>query len=910
MRSSLICCRNLICALSLTVIVIVSIAGNTQAVCGDVSGDGWVTMSDPSFLIAYLLGNIGSVPSTYDANTDGTGSITNNDAEVLMAYIFLGGASPFCAPISANNPFPSSSDTLQFRNVLVPSGQATCTVELWLKATGSYYGLAVPFAFSCATSSITLTSVTNLPSGGASRIDAGLGRALIQLNAGGSPYPSGTQRIASLNFSLGSTGQENLILLSDTEYAPSHIVVISKYDGFFMSGYTPAITDDRPQFEPLASVAAAPAQIVSFATADLDMDTYTDVVFMGETREGLFVAWGQAGDPPIGAPDSVAAIANADMKVFHLNSDTIPDLVAVTSNWVYSLVNNGDRTFTVDSVANTTSDKVAGSASQAYGTFPHIALGFFDTDASPDLLVTPDKIFSGDGSGSFTTNPALGFSFETVDVSDFNDDGTDDLVAVGSGSATVYLNDGTGSFTSSGSVGLGLADYDLMSVVGNVDIDRDGFVDIVASVAKNVGANDTTIVTLASGDGLGGLTLADTVRVLGTAPQVSVSDVNRDYWQDLVISDASTGRLLIRYNDGSHSFNDADEVLIGVADDLRFALASADLDRNGQPDFVSGSAAGDSLIMALNNLPDEPVLPDEMFVTGYDYVDVTITNPLGFVISRTLQTVAGSAYYRLLVDPDTLLDTRTYDYNLQYGLYNIKGRIRPGSGGDPVVSMGIGIDGSAQRTVYLGYTGPTKRLATSGEQTKVYEFDYEVESDPSMQPGNGIPTDNRLPTFQWQKRVTGEPSGTVYRFELDEYHDFSSSLRMEAGPLTMAQYVAMSALGMDSVYYWRYLTSHNGGASYPDTSLTFAAYISRSCCQGRVGDVNGQGGDEPTISDISTLIDYLFISNSPLQCYQEADVDQSGGPNPAPKDITIGDISRLIDYLFITGPSLGLPSCL
>ena len=27
-------------------------------------------------------------------------------------------------------------------------------------------------------------------------------------------------------------------------------------------------------------------------------------------------------------------------------------------------------------------------------------------------------------------------------------------------------------------------------------------------------------------------------------------------------------------------------------------------------------------------------------------------------------------------------------------------------------------------------------------------------------------------------------------------------------------------------------------------------------------------------------------------------------------DITIGDISTLIDYLFITGPSLGLPDCL
>lgn len=84
------------------------------------------------------------------------------------------------------------------------------------------------------------------------------------------------------------------------------------------------------------------------------------------------------------------------------------------------------------------------------------------------------------------------------------------------------------------------------------------------------------------------------------------------------------------------------------------------------------------------------------------------------------------------------------------------------------------------------------------------------------------------------------------------------------------------------------------------------------CCSGRVGDANGSGGDEPTIGDISTMIDMLFISQSPdvVGCMAEADINQSGGPNPAMADVTIGDISILIDYLFITGPSLGLPNCL
>jgi len=85
------------------------------------------------------------------------------------------------------------------------------------------------------------------------------------------------------------------------------------------------------------------------------------------------------------------------------------------------------------------------------------------------------------------------------------------------------------------------------------------------------------------------------------------------------------------------------------------------------------------------------------------------------------------------------------------------------------------------------------------------------------------------------------------------------------------------------------------------------------CCLGRVGDANGLGGDEPTIGDVSVLIDAKFITGTCagiLDCLTEADVNQSGGIDPTCDDITIGDISILIDYLFITGASLGLPDCL
>jgi hypothetical protein len=84
-------------------------------------------------------------------------------------------------------------------------------------------------------------------------------------------------------------------------------------------------------------------------------------------------------------------------------------------------------------------------------------------------------------------------------------------------------------------------------------------------------------------------------------------------------------------------------------------------------------------------------------------------------------------------------------------------------------------------------------------------------------------------------------------------------------------------------------------------------------CTARVGDANGSGEDEPTIGDISIMVDAKFISGdceSVNLCLGEADVNLSGGAAPTCQDISIGDISVLIDYLFVTGPTgMILPDC-
>jgi hypothetical protein len=90
--------------------------------------------------------------------------------------------------------------------------------------------------------------------------------------------------------------------------------------------------------------------------------------------------------------------------------------------------------------------------------------------------------------------------------------------------------------------------------------------------------------------------------------------------------------------------------------------------------------------------------------------------------------------------------------------------------------------------------------------------------------------------------------------------------------------------------------------------VSYGGLVTASCCRGIVGDVNGDLGYEPTIGDVSMLISHLFVDGYPIECFLEADINQSGGIGATSSDLTIGDISMLIDYLFVSGTPI--PNCL
>ena len=66
------------------------------------------------------------------------------------------------------------------------------------------------------------------------------------------------------------------------------------------------------------------------------------------------------------------------------------------------------------------------------------------------------------------------------------------------------------------------------------------------------------------------------------------------------------------------------------------------------------------------------------------------------------------------------------------------------------------------------------------------------------------------------------------------------------------------------------------------------------CCKGMAGNVDCSESEDPDITDITRLIDFLYLSHAPLCCPQEADTDGSGG------DPDITDITKIIDHLYLS----------
>jgi hypothetical protein len=312
-------------------------------------------------------------------------------------------------------------------------------------------------------------------------------------------------------------------------------IVLGNGDGTFRAGATYLL----------------PQTPTAIALGDFDGDGNLDLaVTTGRFGDGSVWVFLGNGDGTFRAPVSYAAgRIPSSLAVGRLRGKQFPlDLVVANNTFpgtVQVLLGNGDGTF-------------APPVSYAAG-FPavSVAVGDFDGDGKPDLVVTNDPLASngtvtvlrGNGDGTFQpgvifpAGPHPGF----VTVADLRGNGILDLVvaqAVNSASTnhlvSVLLGNGDGTFRAPVSYPVGAAP--IAAVVG--DFDRNGKLDL--AVANELGS--TVSVLRGNGDGTFG---APVNYAVGPEPRFLVAgDFNSDGFLDLVAGDGDYS-LLFNAGDGS-----------------------------------------------------------------------------------------------------------------------------------------------------------------------------------------------------------------------------------------------------------------------------------------------------------------------------------------------------------------------
>ncbi len=652
------------------------------------------------------------------------------------------------------------------------------------------------------------------------------------------------------------------------------------------------------------------ADVYFVRTADIDRDNYTDIVYTGQADSGLFIAYGNASgslDPATELPSIKAAAIVLDF----VNSDTLLDIVAVSSDKLYFLYNLGNRFFETDSIDLTasglnsqTSRTTFGSSDGIASLQPAIASDYLNDDQYLDLIIAPNIIMFGDGTGQFTLGTTVPITFDAVSTCDLNHDSFTDLILTGGDSTYFYLNDGNAIFRQSTSTYTGSGSIVVPPVFAVADINRDGNCDY-ALVHPVDDSSGQSIFSSGLGDGNGGLISTTSIIVPGIAFSLVVADFDHDNNLDAVIASGTTGELFIYPGDGTGQFGEPTIVNVGSNGDVTYALATLDLDRDGNFDFVTGSYSGGELIVALDKQDDNDILIDQMSVAGMSYLDVTVRNPNDFIISETFSTVAGSEYHQLDVNGDGLIDERTLDFNLLAGEYCITAVLEEDAPDDAGFTLSIGIDGSQHMTVMDDYnSGGGNGLARAPETDSV-TFCFDVTHIELIEPNNGSIVNVSRPQFDWSLLIDKLMSDSIaprsaalsYDMQVDRYLDFRNPI-VDVKSLASPSYLPMVSLGNDSVFYWQF--RFTDGINTNDWVGPFAVGVAGLCCFGSTGNVDNDPNLLVDIADITMLISYLFLGTAPvLECSISADFDNTG-------NVDIGDLSLLIKYVFIDGDPLPL----
>ncbi len=627
-----------------------------------------------------------------------------------------------------------------------------------------------------------------------------------------------------------------------------------------------------------------PGEVFEIETADVDGDGQIDIVYSGSFNCNLHIMYGRNGggfDEPVEYPYCAKLYAFG-----YLNDDKYLDIAGSGIRAHMIFLNNGDRTFTVDSLSH---DQV---------NLGGVALGYFNDDSYPDILTTlqggyTGAILYGDGQGGILSTQTLPFVVFSSQVGDFNGDYIDDAVVFTSGgTGSVMINDGYGNFTKTAEFQMGGVTFSTSVTQPIADFNRDGYADFafIASQDKKADYFPSKIF-IGYGDGSGGLLDSLSISIEYSCYGLAVADFNRDRILDLAASNVNLNRLEIFEGLESGGFAEPYNVDLDL-DNYMISVASADFDRNGSPDLVSGAYYywnDDSIMVVLNSNSNYNILDKPMITTGYSNVRISIENPEGFEAMRDYRTIAGANFERFDADNDNSLDERISDRNAEYGEYKIKLVAKPTAVPDDIFSADM-VFGT--ETFHLFKDHPVPPVTTAGDGSKTFEeyiFPYFLSENSPVVPASGS-TSGDQPTLRWNGLDFGAGFDQTYHLQVDRYFDFRAPLA-DVDDIGDTEYQVPFSLETDMVYYWR--VSAFDGAVWSPYSGPFAFYAVSFVC----GDVNDDS--EINILDILDLVNYKFKDGPAPDKMVAADVNSDGKVN-------ILDIVILISYKFKQGPE---PNC-
>ncbi len=298
------------------------------------------------------------------------------------------------------------------------------------------------------------------------------------------------------------------------------------------------------------------------------------------------------------------------------------------------------------------------------------------------LVAWAAPALGGDGTFTLSTgsqpNPGNGVRPSSVAVADLDGDGNQDLLVTSfiDGHLSAWLGNGLGGFTPAAPPPLAAGSSPFAAAV--IDADGDGAPDVVTALG---------IAGVAQFTGLGtGQPLAGPARPDGSFPSaIAVADMNGDGLDDIVTASSSTKKVSTFPGLGTGAFADAASA-VSIPGSVK-GLAIGDLDEDGTPDVVVGSA-GSSIAVMLGTAAGRLGSPRSVAVgkpdanalavgdvDGDGHLDVVVGNPgngvsillgdgSGGFAAPALEEIAGGAGDTVAlgdVTGDSALDIVTLD---------------------------------------------------------------------------------------------------------------------------------------------------------------------------------------------------------------------------------------------------------